>query len=74
MKQNEKIIHFFMCKCIIYLFDCNGLLITTAALATSFAGLATLAPLAVAASALHSATFSHWIGCWLLVVGCYNMR
>lgn len=56
---------------------------TTAALATSFAGLATLAPLAVAASALHSAAFSpafhsvafsHLIGCWLLVVGCYNMQ
>ena len=45
---------------------------TTAALATSFAGLATLAPLAMAASALHSAAFSHFD--WLLVVGCYNMQ
>ena len=51
-----------------YLFDCNGILMTTAALATSFAGLATLAPLAMAASALHSAAFRHLIGCWLLVV------
>lgn len=41
---------------------------TTAALATSFAGLATLAPLAMAASAFHSAAFRHLIGCWLLYV------
>ena len=46
-------------------------LMTTAALATSFAGLATLAPLAMAASAFHSAAFRHLIGCWLLVVGCW---
>ena len=36
---------------------------TTAALATSFAGLATLASLAMAASAFHSAAFRHLIGC-----------
>jgi acyl-CoA thioesterase len=61
---------FFTCKCIIYLviyLSAMGLM-TTAALATSFAGLATLAPLAMAASALHSAAFRHLIGCWLLVV------
>jgi hypothetical protein len=54
-----------------YLFECNGILMTTAALATSFAGLATLASLAslaMAASAFHSAAFRHLIGCWLLVV------
>jgi uncharacterized membrane protein AbrB (regulator of aidB expression) len=59
MKNNT----FFMCKCIIYasyLFECNGILMTTAALATSFAGLATLATLAMAASTLHSAS-SHLI-------------
>jgi hypothetical protein len=46
-----------------YLFECNGILMTTAALATSFAGLATLASLAMAASAFHSAAFRHLIGC-----------
>jgi hypothetical protein len=43
---------------------------TTAAPATSFAGLATLA---MAASAFHSAAFRHLIGCWLLVVGCWML-
>jgi hypothetical protein len=50
-----------------YLFDCNGILMTTAALATSFAGLLGVLA-AMAASALHSAAFRHLIGCWLLVV------
>ena len=40
---------------------------TTAALATSFAGLLGVLA-AMAASALHSAAFRHLIGCWLLVV------
>jgi len=48
-----------------YLFDCNGILMTTAALATSFAGLLGVLA-AMAASALHSAAFRHLIGCWLL--------
>jgi hypothetical protein len=50
-----------------YLFDCNGILMTTAALATSFAGLLGVLA-AMAASALHSAAFRHLIGCWVLVV------
>jgi len=45
---------------------------TTAAPATSFAGLATLA---MAASAFHSAAFRHLIGCWLLdVIICNQIK
>jgi hypothetical protein len=65
MKNNT----FFTCKCIIYLviyLSAMGLM-TTAALATSFAGLLGVLA-AMAASALHSAAFRHLIGCWLLVV------
>ena len=40
---------------------------TTTTTALGLAGLATLAPLAVAASTLHSA-ISHLIVCWLVVV------
>jgi hypothetical protein len=59
MKNNT----FFMCKCIIYASYCNGRLMTTTTAALGLAGLATLA---VAASALHSAV-SHLIVCWLCV-------